>query len=193
MFNLIASYGYFALFLSLVLGIVGLPIPDEVIMTYVGFLVSKGKMDFSTALLVSFLGSVVGMSISYSLGRYFGLPLMRKYGKRFGIKESHWKRVQAWYAKFGAFVLIIGYFLPGIRHLTAFSAGASRMPIPSFALYAYTGGFIWSLTFISLGRILGEHWTLLFVFLHRYGFWILAGLLLCAGLILFFRYKKKFS
>lgn len=191
--DLIGVYGYIALFLSLVLGIVGLPIPDEVIMTYVGFLVSKERMVFSLALTVAFLGSIAGMSISYTLGKLFGLPLLQKYGKRVGIKERHLERVQTWYLKFGPFVLLIGYFLPGIRHVTAFSAGASRMRIRSFMLYAYTGGLIWTLTFISLGRLLGEHWDLLFVFLHRYIYWILTGLLISVGVFLLLRSKKKLS
>ncbi|WP_245534008.1 DedA family protein [Effusibacillus pohliae] len=189
--DLISVYGYIALFLSLVFGIVGLPIPDEVIMTYVGFLVSQGTMRFSFALSVAFLGSAVGMTISYLLGRGFGFPLIRKYGHRVGIKQSHWERVQVWYQKFGPFVLMIGYFLPGIRHVTAFSAGASRMRFWRFALYAYSGGFIWASTFISLGRLLGEHWNLLFVFLHRYGIWVLAGAVLVLAWIVLVRYKKK--
>lgn len=162
-------------------------------MTYVGFLVSKGTMDFTTALLVSFFGSAVGMSISYMLGRFFGLPLIEKYGKRIGIKETHLIRVQAWYARFGAFVLMIGYFLPGIRHVTAFSAGTSRMRLASFMLYAYPGGFIWALTFITIGRLLGDHWNVLFEYLHWYSWWIFAALLLVAGALLYFRFKKKFS
>ncbi|GAX89756.1 DedA family protein [Effusibacillus lacus] len=192
--ELLSVYGYIALFLSLVLGIVGLPIPDEVIMTYVGFLVSQGTMKFSAALFTAFAGSVVGMTISYSLGRYFGFPLIRRFGKHIGIKEAHWQKVQTWYEKFGPFVLMIGYFLPGIRHLTAFSAGTSRMRVISFGMYAYTGGFIWALTFISLGRVLGEHWNLLFVYLHRYGVWILPPLLLLfLGIFLVYRRKKKLS
>ncbi len=145
---------------------------------------------FAGALLVSFLGSVVGMSISYALGRYFGLGWLLKYGKRVGIRRRHLRTVQSWYAKYGPFVLVIGYFIPGIRHVTAFSAGMSRMRLASFVLYAYTGGMIWAFTFISLGRLLGEHWELLFEFLHHYGKWILIGALPIAGLFFWIRLRQ---
>lgn len=144
---------------------------------------------FFPALLISFIGSVVGMSISYSLGRYFGLSLLQKYGKRIGIHESHLQRAHAWYAKFGPLVLIVGYFVPGIRHVTAFSAGMSRLRISLFMVYAYIGGLLWALTFISLGRFLGDHWNILFVYLHQYGKWILAVILIVVGSILWIRRK----
>ncbi|HEU4962629.1 MAG TPA: DedA family protein, partial [Bacilli bacterium] len=44
--ELVTTYGYFGLFVSLVLGIVGLPIPDEILMTYCGYLVSQGTMNY---------------------------------------------------------------------------------------------------------------------------------------------------
>ena len=53
----------------------------------------------------------------------------------------------------------IGYFIAGVRHLSAFMAGMSRLRLPVFAVFAYTGALIWSLTFISIGYILGEELT----------------------------------
>ncbi|WP_226375309.1 DedA family protein [Effusibacillus dendaii] len=189
--NMIGVHGYIALFLSLVLGIVGLPIPDEVIMTYVGFLISQERMVFGMAWLVSFLGSVTGMSISYSIGRFVGLPFIYKFGSKLGIKQAHLERVQRGYKKFGPALLIIGYFIPGVRHLTAFSAGMSNMPILFFMFYSYIGGFIWTFTFLALGRMLGTHWNVLFIYMHRYFWWILAAALLLAAVLLIFRLKKK--
>lgn len=160
-------------------------------MTYVGFLVSQGHMSFTTALAVSVLGSVVGMTISYVLGRYFGLPLVNRFGSKVGIKNDHLEKVHEWYQKYGPFVLTIGYFLPGIRHVTAFSAGMSRLRISRFAVYAYSGGFIWVLTFISLGRLLGVHWRTLFIYLHNYGPWLLVVLFAAAAAIAVIKIRKK--
>lgn len=190
--ELVTTYGYFGLFISLVLGIVGLPIPDEILMTYCGYLVSQGTMNLTVTLLTAISGSIVGISISYWLGHRFGLPLVEKYGRRFGINQKRLDMVNNWYNRFGKFVLIIGYFLPGIRHVTAFAAGMSRMKYSSFALYAYAGGIIWSLTFITLGNVLGVHWTRVTELTHRLVFWIV-GLALVAGLLygLFYWRRRK--
>lgn len=42
--ELIAHYGYFGIIIALAGGIVGLPIPDEFLLTFVGYNVSKGVM-----------------------------------------------------------------------------------------------------------------------------------------------------
>jgi membrane protein DedA with SNARE-associated domain len=40
----IAQYGYLAIFSLLVLGIVGLPVPDETLLTFTGYLVFRGHL-----------------------------------------------------------------------------------------------------------------------------------------------------
>ncbi|MCX7568662.1 DedA family protein [Tumebacillus sp. DT12] len=169
--QLVTDYGYYGLFISLVLGIVGLPIPDEILMTYCGFLVSQQRLDYFATLATAFSGSVVGITLSYWLGLRFGLPLVERYGRRVGITEVRLQRVNGWYTRFGKIVLMIGYFIPGVRHVTAFAAGVSRMPFGSFAVYAYTGGLIWSLTFVTLGKLLGVHWTQVTALTHRFMLW----------------------
>lgn len=67
--QLIADYGYLAIFLMLVLGIVGLPIPDEVMMTVVGYFTHTDVLNYELSILISFVGALLGMLISYMIGR----------------------------------------------------------------------------------------------------------------------------
>jgi membrane protein DedA with SNARE-associated domain len=53
---------------------------------------------------------------------------------------------------------MFGYFLPGVRHLTAYVAGTSQFSFAVFALFAYTGALLWPVTFLSVGYIAGEEW-----------------------------------
>ena len=55
-------YGYMGIFGVLVLGIIGLPIPDEVLMTFAGYLIWKGQLHYLPTVLTSILGSFLGMS-----------------------------------------------------------------------------------------------------------------------------------
>jgi membrane protein DedA with SNARE-associated domain len=189
--QLVISYGYYGLFLSLILGIVGLPIPDEVLMTYCGFLISQGDMNYWWTLLTAFTGSVVGITISYWLGRRFGLSIVERYGKRVGITEARLEKVNQWYTRFGKIVLVIGYFIAGVRHVTAFAAGIGRMRFGAFAIYAYSGAAIWTLTFITLGKVLGVHWHRVVALSHRFLLWAgLAALLVVIGYF-FIRWRKS--
>jgi membrane protein DedA with SNARE-associated domain len=189
--QMISSYGYLGLFLSLVLGIVGLPIPDEILMTYCGFLVSRGVLSFGTTLLVAFFGSVAGMSISYILGNKLGQALVEKYSRKVGISASVIHQVQNWYLRYGKFVLVIGYFIPGIRHVTALTAGISKMPFLTFAQFSYLGGFLWSFLFIAFGRLLGENWTKIIRLIHQFSLWITLTLAFCLFLYIYMKWYRK--
>ncbi|MGB8955815.1 MAG: DedA family protein, partial [Tumebacillaceae bacterium] len=134
-------------------------------------------------------GSVAGITLSYWLGRQFGLPLVSRYGRRIGITEARLEKVNHWYSHFGKIVLMIGYFIPGLRHVTAFAAGISRMDFGSFALFAYSGGVIWALTFITLGKSLGVHWSRVSALTHHFLFWML--LLAVVGALLYFLWNRR--
>lgn len=174
-FHFIAHYGYIGVFLSLVLGLVGLPVPDEVLMTFVGYLISLGKMNFLLTVLVALAGSIVGMSVSFFIGHNLGLPFLIKYGRKVGVTPERLDKTEVWFQRFGKFAVTIGYFLPGVRHFTAFLAGISKWSYHTFMLYAVPGGLAWVLTFVSLGYFLGEHWLAFTHSLHRY---IRSGLLI---------------
>ncbi len=154
----LAHYGYFAIFFLLVLGIVGLPVPDETLLTFTGYLVFRGDLSFPLAFLSGFAGSACGITLSYMLGRTFGLKLIHRYGRYLRITEAHVEHAHSWFRRAGHWSLTFGYFIPGVRHFTAYAAGMSELEYPAFALFSYAGAGIWVGTFISLGFLLGERW-----------------------------------
>jgi membrane protein DedA with SNARE-associated domain len=154
----IAQYGYLAIFSLLVLGIVGLPVPDETLLTFTGYLVFRGHLSLPLAFFSAFAGSACGITLSYTLGRIFGIILIHRYGRYLRITEEHVEKAHAWFRRAGHWSLTIGYFIPGVRHFTAYAAGMSELEYPTFALFAYAGAAIWAGTFIGLGYLLGERW-----------------------------------
>lgn len=178
----IAQYGYIGIFSLLVLGIVGLPVPDETLLTFAGYLVSRGQLSLAPTVAAALLGSICGITLSYLLGRLTGYVLIERYGSKLHIKMERVHQVHDWFRRLGRFTLTFGYFIPGVRHLTAYVAGASELEWPVFALFAYTGGVLWSATFIALGYFLGEQWSRVSGEAHRY---VLAGcaVLGAAGLL----------
>lgn len=155
----ITEYGYLAIFILMTLGT---PIPDEGLLAFAGYLVYEGRLQLIPTMAAAFLGSVCGISISYGFGRTVGNYLVTKFGPAVKITDDKITRVHSWFDRVGKWGLLFGYLLPGVRHLIAFGAGTSKLPVPVFALFAYTGGFIWSVTIISAGYYLGSQWTLFF-------------------------------
>lgn len=70
--EIIAHYGYFGIIIALAGGIVGLPIPDEFLLTFVGYNISRGNMSGSAALLSGMAGALLGITLSYLLGLKLG-------------------------------------------------------------------------------------------------------------------------
>jgi membrane protein DedA with SNARE-associated domain len=159
LFIWISHYGYFGIFSLLVLGIIGLPIPDETLLTLSGYLIYKGTLHWVPTFIAAYLGSIIGMSISYAIGSTFGHHIILKYGHYVHITEERLNKTHNWFEKIGRWALLIGYFIPGVRHIVAILAGTSELQLWEFALFAYTGGFIWTAAFISVGFFFGEKWT----------------------------------
>ena len=166
-FQWITHHGYVGIFSLLVFGIVGLPVPDEWLLTFSGYLVFKRTLFFIPAFAAAFLGSASGITVSYALGRIFDTYVLMKYGRYFHLTPDRLERVHSWFETRGRWTLIIGYFIPGVRHLTGYVAGASELSYPSFALFAYSGAFCWALIFITLGYLLGEEWDRVLRSLHQ--------------------------
>lgn len=174
------------------LGVVGLPIPDEVVLTFAGYLIFKGYFHPLPAALAAVLGTYCGITVSYILGRSLGVCLLQRYGSFLHISPKRLARVQDWFHRVGKWAIFCGYFVMGVRHLTALTAGSSRVRFRVFALFAYTGGFLWALAYIFLGYFLGEEVPKLSPALRR-GFLAGSGLiiLLIAILLLFRHFKNR--
>lgn len=183
-FEWIHQHGYLAIFLLLLLGIVGLPIPDEALLVFVGYLSYKGDLSAPLSVGSAALGSACGITVSYTLGRVLGPRVLTTLGPWIHLTDERYHAAQQWMNRWGKYALLVTYFVPGVRHFGALAVGAARVPYPAFATFAYLGAFVWSGTFIALGYVLGEEWTTFSLLLHRTFIWIAIGALFLVGLIM---------
>jgi membrane protein DedA with SNARE-associated domain len=153
----IGQYGYPAIFLMLVGGIVGLPIPDQLLLVVSGYLVLTKSLAIAPTILVAVFGSVVGISLSYALGRGSG-----SYVSKIRFASNRLQNARHWFERFGGWTLVFGYFIPGIRNLIGFTSGMMRLRIRHFVPYAYAGAIVSSITCICAGYFLGAQaaWAL---------------------------------
>ncbi len=187
----ITHYGYGAIFLLLLLGIVGLPIPDETILGFCGYLIYKGTLHPVPTYLTALAGSWCGITLSYTIGRTLGAGAVSRYGNRLHLTEDRLNRVHQWFNRIGHWALAAGYFIAGLRHLTAIVAGMSKLEFPYFAAYAWSGGAIWVLTFILLGYLFGEQWKTIAELVHRDVGYASLALIVLVALILGLRELMK--
>ncbi|PGS78519.1 alkaline phosphatase [Bacillus cereus] len=188
---LIEHFGYFGIIIALIGGIIGLPLPDEILLTYVGYNVFQGKMSYLYSLASAFIGASGGISLSYFLGIKLGLPFLRKFGPKIHITEEKVNRTKKLFVKLGPYLLFVGYFIPGVRHITAYLAGINCYSFKKFALYAYSGAIFWCFTFITLGRKLGEKWNKIETYVSRYNIYLILMVVLLFSIGYIYWRKKK--
>ena len=167
LFAWVAAHGYGAIFLLLVLGVVGLPIPDETLLVFCGYLIGRGSMRPASAFFSALAGSWCGISLSYTIGRTLGAGAVHRYGKYLHVTEERLAEVHRWFERIGHWALFGGYFIAGVRHFTAITAGTSKLGFPSFIAYAWSGGAVWVATFLTLGYYLGDNWKQIAELVHR--------------------------
>lgn len=160
------QYGSFAIFVLLALGIIAFPVPEESLMVFSGLLMAKGTLLVVPTVIAAIAGALCGISTTYVIGLVAGTFLIRKWGKWVGITDMRVERVHIWFERIGKWTLFIGYFIPGVRHLTGYVAGSVRLEFHEFALFAYLGGIIWASLFLAIGYFFSEQWVAVFQYLH---------------------------
>src|SRR5439155_7475315 len=153
----ITDYGYFGIFFLLIFGIIGLPVPDEWLLVISGYLAFKNVLGLFPTLAIAAIGSATGLTVSYLLGRSSSDYMVRKYGRWLSIDEGKILRAQHWFQNLGRWVLVIGPFVPGVRNLMGYVAGATKLRMFIFMRFAYLGAFISSVTFVTFGYFMGRH------------------------------------
>ncbi|GED33041.1 DedA family protein [Brevibacillus centrosporus] len=152
----VGQFGYLALFFLLWLGIVGMPIPDEVIVLSAGVLTSTGVLKIIPAFVATYLGVVSGLSLGYVLGRTVGAPALNWIGRKKGM-HKYVAHAQSLLERYGSYALCISYFLPVVRHVVPYLVGIGKMTFRRYALFSYTTGLVWTLILFVIGHITGNN------------------------------------
>jgi membrane protein DedA with SNARE-associated domain len=153
---LVTHYGYLAIFMLLMVGIFGIPLPDEFLVAFIGYLIFQREMHFWPAALAVISGGIMGISVNYLVGRTIGDRLCKGLVYFFPEKLEKLNHVTDWLGRSGGIVLFLSYFLPGVRHWATVGAGVVKLPPGVCALFAYPAVVLWSLAFILLGYHLGK-------------------------------------
>jgi membrane protein DedA with SNARE-associated domain len=184
------QHGALMLFLFLVLGIVGLPIPDETLLGIAGGLMSQGKLHAIPVFVAGVAGAWCGISLSYGIGRVLGNMILLHPPRWLRGHQPRLERVHRWFDHGGRWALLFGYFVPGFRHLVALAAGSGRMPFAKFFTFAGSGGVVWVTVFLGLGYSLGSGWTQMSTHAHHVTLIILAIGVVVAAVVWWIRQRQ---
>ncbi|MDU5144461.1 MAG: DedA family protein [Paenibacillus dendritiformis] len=186
----IGQFGYAALFFALWLGIVGMPVPDEVIVMTGGAVSGMNILLPLPAFVLTYLGVVSGLSVGFMIGRGIGVPILDRLRRRSRM-DRYLEASESLIRKYGSLAICLSYFLPVVRHVVPYLAGVNKMTFRRYALYAYSAGFVWTLLFFSMGRALGSRVEAVGELLYRYGLYAAALIIIAGGAYRVIRHARN--
>lgn len=174
------SLGYLGIAVLMALENIVPPIPSELIMPLAGFTVNKGEMNFWLVVIAGTIGSVLGATPWYFLGKSWGINRTKviadRYGKWLTLSGKDVVKAKKWFDRRGYFATAIGRLVPGIRTYISLPAGISKMPLIPFLLYSTLGSFFWTGFLTATGYILGENYERVGIYIKPISVIIISGI-----------------
>ena len=165
--NIAHQYGYWAVFLGIMLENAGIPLPGETITIVGGFLAGSGELNYWLVLGSAIAGAVLGDNCGYWIGKKAGWPFMMALGRIFRISEEQLVEVKEQFAQNAARAVFLGRFVALLRIFAGPLAGIAQMPYLKFLLCNTAGATIWATVMVSLSFFVGE-----LVPLHQLVAWV---------------------
>lgn len=154
----LTDWGYVALFITMVLENMNVPIPSEIVLGFAGFLVSQHIFAFWPAVIVGTIAGLVGSLLSYWIGYTGGRTVLMKYGKHMKLSTKKLIAADSWFQRYGGIAVFTGRLLPGIRTFISLPAGVAQYPLPHFIAFTVIGTVPWTMLLVYVGSLLGENW-----------------------------------
>jgi membrane-associated protein len=149
-------YGYPVLGLTLLLGAIGLPLPDGIITAVAGSLAAQGRMDLLAATAVIVVASVLGDLIGYGIGLLLGGELLERRGGWFGYTPARRAQAQAVFHQWGLLaVFITRTFVSYLSSVASVLAGIAHYRAATFFAVAIAGRLVWAAAYLGLGYAVG--------------------------------------
>jgi len=156
------------LFLGSLVEYVFPPFPGDTLVVLGAWYAVNGKISWPLAFAAVTAGAVAGAWIDYRIGVALGAALERGAMRRGPITLEHVRRVEAGYARWGAWFLLANRFLPGIRAFLFVGAGAARLPVGKVLLWGGISAAAWNALLLLVGAFLVSNLSEFVGWLERY-------------------------
>lgn len=167
------------------------PSPSDVLLMFMGSLISIGTVGFFPLFITSTLGSILGFLLMYWLGFKYGNKIIKSNKLPFITKENLAKP-EEWFKKYGYYIIVANRFLSGTRALISFFAGISELPIYKTTILSALSAALWNIILLLIGFEIGENIEQMNYILNIYGKILIPLIVvLVLGFLLYNKFKTK--
>ncbi len=180
-------------FIILIFCGLGLPVPEDIVLIFLGFLVYSGYGDIVTALILGYLGIILGDSIIFIAGKRYGLKILKFKIFSKVITKNRLKKAKKFIVNHGRKTIFMARFLPGLRTPIFFSCGTLKMKFALFFLIDSLAAIFSAPIFTLLGYFFGDKIDVVISNLKRIDRIVLVTLILTILLVYLLKrsYNKK--
>jgi len=189
--ELVDLYGYWALFFTMFIDTLGIPMPSKTMLTLSGYFSHMGIFNFTEIFVVAMAGTLGGFASGYTIGRRIGTTFIKKYGRYVRITPEKIAKLEKWFDKYGSYAIFIAYFLPVARSVVPYLSGISKMPFITAMSMAAVGATCWIILLISFGMVIGQNWMKVEALFINYYPYLIAGVLVLVGVAVLRKIRNK--
>jgi len=158
---------YVTLFLFSFIENVFPPSPSDLVVLIGGTLISTEVIHFIPTLILTTIGSLIGFMVLFYIGSAVDKKVIHS-GKIKFVSVDTVDKVEAWFNKYGYWVILANRFLPGTRSVISFFSGLSHLKIEKTILLATISAFAWNAIILILGITFGDHVKVIDNYLSAY-------------------------
>jgi membrane protein DedA with SNARE-associated domain len=193
MFEWIERGSYLGIILFLTLTGIGLPIPEEVPIIAAGVASRAGGLHWYYALPACLVGALLGDSLMYAIGRFFGARILREHPWWSGfLTPEREKTIEALLKKHGIWAFFVARFLVGLRSPFYLTAGMLKVKYRWFLLADFICAAVVISGFFGLAYLFGDRIKGLILSVER-GFTagVIAVALIALAVVAFFSFRTR--
>jgi membrane protein DedA with SNARE-associated domain len=155
--HLVERYGLFAVALLVTLEGIGLPLPGETAIVTAAAFAARGSLSAVGVAIAATIGSVLGGSAGYWIGRIGGRRLLVRHGHWIRLDAERLARTEKYFVRHGVKTVFFARFVALLRIFGSLMAGVAHMPFLTFSAVNLAGGFVWAATFSVIGLVFGKN------------------------------------
>ena len=149
--HLIEHWGHLAILVFVILGNLGVPVPEESILVLAGYLVWQGDLRLPLVLLVGILSAIAGDNLGYWIGRRYGQEAIARYGRWVLLTPARLDATRRFVTRYGAFGVFAARFIAGLRFMAGPVAGSTGLPPLAFVAANALGAVVYVPTMVAAG------------------------------------------
>jgi membrane-associated protein len=151
------TYGILFLIIFVETGLIVWPIlPGDSLLFAAGSLAAAtGQLDIKILIPLLIVAALLGDNVNYFVGKFFGAKIKSK-DKILFFKRQYVTDTEAFYAKHGGKTVIMARFIPIVRTIAPFVAGAGSMAYAKYIGFCITGAILWVAGVTTIGYMFGN-------------------------------------